>query len=316
MLVRIALFLLACSHALGTTATSSSRLLARADEEFAADGAAVRHLRGGSPDIVDLAPQDGGRRNRHNQSIAERAVFPVVLATFILAFGFFWDDGENDLNSKVAQRMELWAPPVLCAAGGDTAKKKCGKDAEGPEACVLPVLSSDFVRTCSTTQLAVARVSFGELDGWSTDVLGFMGVPVLSASAHRDVDGIRVLEIRRRGGNKDDAPLVAVRAGQVSNAGRSIGRFTTSGTGQQVFEGPHGLPLLTADQPGADNVLTLSSTSESRQVQATASWRAASAVLPAEHLEVSAQPGVDAALALACVLATLDANGHKQGSRG
>lgn len=301
------LLILACSQAWAAAADLPSGSLARSDEEFASvDGGPAGLLRGSAePRGV---PLDRGRRQRHARSVAGRAVFPAVLAGFVLVFGFFWDAGEGDLSGKAAQRMELWAPPAVCAAGQTSPNKCSGKGIESSDICVLPVLSSDFVRTCSSTQLAVACVPFGEPDGWSTDVLGFMGVPVLSAAAGPDRNGGRMLEIRRRGSGRDDPPLVAVRAGQVFSAGTSLGRFTSSGTGRHVFQDSHGRPLLVAAQSSSDRALTMSSDSEGKQVQATAAWRAASAVLPAEHLEVSAQPGVDAALALACVLATLDAS--------
>lgn len=301
MLVRRALlFILAWSHVWGAGAAKSS--LARSDEEFSG-GAAGPRLRGG-PEVRGPAPLEGGSKHHHARTVTSKAVFPAILAGFLLVFGFFWDDSEGDVSGKIAQRMELWAPPAV--AGRTSAKKHSAKDTEGSDVGVLPVLSSDFVRACSSTQLAVGCVPFGDPDGWSTDVLGFMGVPVLSAAARQDADGTRVLEIRRRGGCREEAALVAVRAGQVFHSGKSIGRFTASGGGQQVFHDSHGRPLLVAAQSAADSVLTMSSTCEARQVQATAAWRAASAVLPTEHLEVSAKPGVDAALALACALAALD----------
>jgi len=303
---RLLVLVLAYSHALEAGALQKEAFLARSDEEFAtADGGAVKELQG-SREIRGAARDRGGagKPRRHARSSASKAVFPAVLVGFVLVFGFFWDDSEGELASKITKRMELWAPPAVCEAGRT---RQSSKGTECSDVCVLPVLSSDFVRACSTTQLAVGCVPLGDPDGWSTDVLGFMGVPLLSAVARPDGDGGRIIEIRRRGGSKDDSPLVAVKAGQVSTAGRNIGRFTSSRTGQQVFEDSLGLPLLVLGQSSADHVLTMSSASDGQQVRATAAWRAASAVLPTEHLEVSAKPGVDAALALLCALATLDA---------
>lgn len=318
MLLRVALLLAAAgAHASGAGSALSSGLLARTDEEFAAADAgaasSASRLRRGSTKRPEAG---GGRRTR--RSLAGKAVFPAVLSGFLLAFGFFWDDGEADLCGKVAQRMELFAPPAVSAPGKASTKEQSGIPIEKNEPCgaTFPILCLDFVRPCSSTQLAVSPVSFGAPEGWSTDVLGFMGVPVLTASCRSSCAGTaagsragsRLLELRRRGGGReeDDLPLITVNAGQVSSAGQNIGKLTTSGTGQQVFEDTRGQIISFAELSASDTVLTLSSAAESPQIQATASWRAASAVLPTEHLEVSAQPGVDAALALACVLAKLD----------
>jgi len=285
-----------------------------------------------------VLPAVGGEgMDSHTARRLGKGVFCVMLVIFIFCFGCCWDDSEG-LSAAVAGRLlkaELWSsrPPLAGVAVLEdlpVAKLKGFAGSEPPAVppvpgrrmlpAVLPAAAGELPGSAVRLAVPLAQLQAAT---WTSDVFGFMGLPVLFARLWRAEDGERFLEISTVA--ERQVPLVTVSSGLAIRLGGGGPRPGSSGGvfGALVPEAGSRCSLVlgggrvamaisggdvggsTAPQPAAGERLSILQMPGRRKV-GTVSRLAASMAVGEEHLEVSVGAGaeLDAALVLACALAS------------
>lgn len=242
-----------------------------------------------------------------------RLIFAAMLICFFLIFGFFWDDSElQGLPPKVAQRLlqpELWDTVAVQAPASKGKAKRKAAPSMSLSDDKMPKLAPAFVGTTAGTVVSIAS-DFLQASTWTVDVLGLMGVPVLTAQLGCANHFDHVLEVLSR----DGAPLVSVNSHlQIQDAGGvDIGSLEPDGDGKFTFLSSAGSEVMSVTEDQHNRKITLTSVSDdgsaSEPLGAAAWCNAASFGIGGERisgdrLEVSAKRGVDVVLMLICTLA-------------
>lgn len=238
-----------------------------------------------------------------------RLIFAAMLICFFMIFGFFWDDSElQGLPPKVAQRLlqpELWSAATVQAPAS---KVKAAPSLSLPDE-KMPKLAPAFVGTTAGTMVSIAS-DFLQASTWTVDVLGLMGVPVLTAQFVSANQAGHVLEVLSR----DGAPLVSVNSHlQIQDAGGlDIGSLEPDGDGKFTFLSSAGCEVMSVVEDRHDRKITLTSVSDEGAVSeplGAAAWCNSASFgiggerISGDRLEVSAKRGVDVVLMLICTLA-------------
>jgi len=244
---------------------------------------------------------------------AGRLVFAAMLICFFLIFGFLWDDSElQGLPPMVADKLlqpELWNTVAVQAP---TSKGKAQRRAALPIAPSdekMPKLAPAFVGTTAGTVVSIAS-DFLQASTWTVDVLGLMGVPVLTAQLRLADNTEHVLEVL----SLDGAPLVSVNSQlHIQDAcGVHIGSLEPEGDSQFTFWSSAGSQVMSVTEDQHDSRITLTSVLDSGSVPeplGAAAWCNAVSFgiggerISGDRLEVSAKRGVDVVLMLVCTLA-------------
>lgn len=271
-----------------------------------------------------ILPAVGGedgmdRRTAHRIG---KGFFCVMLVVFIFCFGCCWDDSEG-LSAAVSDRLlkaELWStrPPLAEAAAQqdlqvaysevDAAKLKgfAGSEA-APRRRVLPaVLPAAAGELPGAAARLAVPLSQLQAAAWDADVLGFMGLPVLFARLRWAEDGERFLEIATPA--ERETPLVSISSGlaiRLGSSGEALGALVPEAGGRcSLVLGGGSVAMAIAGGAAPERLAVLQM--PGRRKVGTVSRVAASMAVGEEHLEVSVSAGaeVDAALVLACALAS------------
>jgi len=298
--------------------------------EIAAVPVAARRPGSDAPSLVaslqerwrrGILPAVGGedgmtRRTAHRIG---KGFFCVMLLIFIFYFGCCWDDSEG-LSAAVSGKLiksELWSsrPPLAEAAGvqdlqvatseahASKLKGFAGPDARRVLPAVLPTAAGDSPAAAARLAVPLSQLQNA---AWTADVLGFMGLPVLFARLRGAEDGERFIEVALPAAK--ETPLVSVSSGLAIRlgGGEALGALVpeTGGRCSLVLDGGSVAMAIAGGASPGERLAVLQMPGR-RQV-GTVSRVAANMAVGEEHLEVSVSAGaeVDAALVLACALAS------------
>jgi len=167
----------------------------------------------------------------------------------------------------------------------------------------VPAIYPKLVLPHAHTRLAIP-VEPLKAHEWDIDVLGLSGTPLLCA-ALKAKEGVPTISITLH--NVCTLLAVVNSALEVfSNDGSKFGILSKDGSGRFLFNDLAGqAEIVMVDISGDTTDFQLYSLpAAGQQLLGMAQWRPAG-TLPAEHYEVTAKPGVDSVLILACVLAVL-----------
>lgn len=242
-----------------------------------------------------------------------RLIFAAMLICFFIIFGFLWDESElQGLPPRVAEKLlqpELWNTMLVQTPASNGKARRSAAPSVTISDEKMPKLAPAFVGTTAGTVVSIAS-DFLQASAWTVDVLGLMGVPVLTAQLRSADDTEQVLEVLSR----DGAPLVSVNSQlYIQDAGGAhIGNLEPDGDGKFTFWSSAGSQVMSVTEDQHDHRITLTSVSDSGAAPepvGAAAWCSAVSFgiggerISGDRLQVSAKRGVDVVLMLICTLA-------------
>lgn len=242
-----------------------------------------------------------------------RLIFAAMLICFFIIFGFLWDESElQGLPPRVAEKLlqpELWNTMLVQTPASNGKARRSAAPSVTISDEKMPKLAPAFVGTTAGTVVSIAS-DFLQASAWTVDVLGLMGVPVLTAQLRSADDTEQVLEVLSR----DGAPLVSVNSQlYIQDAGGThIGNLEPDGDGKFTFWSSAGSQVMSVTEDQHDHRITLTSVSDSGAAPepvGAAAWCSAVSFgiggerISGDRLQVSAKRGVDVVLMLICTLA-------------
>lgn len=224
----------------------------------------------------------------------------VLLGSFVVFFCMFGLCFGNDKKDAVSNHVDpslLWCSSHMSSKNSIQTKRWA---TGGNVDLKLPALGPGKTKLHAITQFLVPTKDLN-LQLWTVDILSFMGVPILTASLRRAFDGSRVIEITTRG--EPAHHLVSITSGLEFHGENHVrlGNLDQGGDkeGQCTFREKNGRPVMMIYVNSGGYRFKMTSVQE--RVVATVVQRSAGAV-QCEHLELTAEPGVDTVLMLACAL--------------